>query len=245
MDIIIEKKTTINDETDWLRVAPPKGGIAQWKDGYSAKEFARFVTISHDSFSKLIKNIVNRTIGYVPESLIGEPEATTDLPPKGSSGPRSHDLLLFDDKIVIGIEAKVKEPFGDKTLQQESKTNSSDKKKRIEWLIDTILPKGSGEEAGDLEYQLLTATAGTLLEAYDKGKEQCIFLVLSFHKKGDKPNSKNEESFNKYVDVICGKGKVCKEFLVKREEGDKERKIQCWFIKQEISFTPQTFNFCP
>lgn len=248
MDIRIEKKTIINDETDWLIVAPPKGGLEQWKDGRSAKEFARFVTKFHDSFSKIIKEIVENNLHYTPESLTGEPEAKTDLPPTRSSGPRNHDLLLFDDRIVIGIEAKVDEPFGDKTILQEKKDASKDKAARIEWLKETILPEGSeieDDDVKDLRYQLFTATAGTLLAAYDQDKSYCIFLVLSFHQKGEKITQKakrNKESFDEFVKVVCSKGQCCQKFTVKRDGETEGKSITCWFIEKDIAFTPQTFD---
>lgn len=247
MDIRIEKKTIINDETDWLIVAPPKGGLEQWKDGRSAKEFARFVTKSHNSFSKLINDIVEKNLHYTSESLTGEPEAKTDLPPTGSSGPRNHDLLLFDDRIVIGIEAKVDEPFGDKTILQEKKSASKDKAARIEWLKETILPKGSeieDDNVKDLRYQLFTATAGTLLAAYDQDKSYCIFLVLSFQK-GKTMTQKakrNKEAFDEFVKVVCDKEQCCHIFTVKRDGDTKGKSITCWFIEKDVAFTPQKFD---
>ena len=36
--INLEKVAKITNVDIWLKVAPPKGGEAQWKDGYSAKE---------------------------------------------------------------------------------------------------------------------------------------------------------------------------------------------------------------
>ena len=237
MEINIEKSTRITDVELWLKVAPPKKGVAQWKDGYSAKEFAKFVIGNTKSFTEIIEEVVNSTVGYVPHSFTGEPEATTDLPPLGSRGPREHDMLLIDKRIVIGIEAKVNEPFGDKTILQESETTSTDKKARIAWLLETILPEGRGlneKEVGGLQYQLFTATAGTLLEAVRNNKKECIFLVLSFHPENEPINGVNKKSFEDFVKMVCGENQNCKEFKVEGED------IKCWFIERDIAFMPQS-----
>ncbi len=239
--INLEKVAKITNVDIWLKVAPPKGGEAQWKDGYSAKELAKFVIEHPEDFSKLLEKVVKSTIDYIPSSFTGEPEATTNLPPQGSSGPREHDLLLYDNRIVIGIEAKVDEPFGnDKSIKQEKESTSEDKPKyeRINWLMNTIL-RGrqiDEKEVGDLKYQLFTATAGTLLEAARRGMEECIFLVLAFHPKYDTVNQANKKSFEDFVRTVCGENKNSKKFQVNGNP------IKCWFIEKDISITPQKFH---
>lgn len=238
MAIKLEKTTKITNVDVWLRVAPPKGGITQWKDGCSAKELAGFVIGTPKDFSKMLEDVVRGTVGYVPGSFTGEPEATTKLPPTGSRGPREHDLLLFDKRIVIGIEAKVDEPFGNnKSILQENNTISENKKARIAWLMDMILPDRSIEEkeVGELKYQLFTATAGTLLEAVNKDKKECIFLVLAFHSADEPVNEANKKSFNDFKRIVCGENKDSKEFIVN------DKRVNCWFVEREITFVPGHF----
>ena len=249
MKINLEKATKITNVDIWLKVAPPKGGVAQWKDGYSAKELARFVIEQPKVFSKLLEDIIKRTVKYVPSSFTGEPEATTNLPPQGSSGPREHDLLLYDKRIVIGIEAKVNEPLGNnKSILQESKTTSSEKPKckRINWLMQTILPgrKIDDKEIGNLKYQLFTATAGTILEAARRDKEECIFLVLAFHSKNEPVNETNKKSFEDFVRIVCGENNDSKEFTVEYEDLKTKfkKRVKCWFIERDIAFTPHKFD---
>ena len=243
--INLEKATKITNMDIWLKVAPPKGGEAQWKDGYSAKELARFVIEHPEVFSKLLDEVVKSTVGYRPSSFTGEPEATTNLPPQGSSGPREHDLLLYDNRIVIGIEAKVNEPFGnDKSIRQEKESTS--KYERINWLIKTILQSRQidEKEVGDLKYQLFAATAGTLLEAAKRDLEECIFLVLAFHPKDGPVNQANKKSFEDFVSVVCGENKDdSKQFTVEYKDGKKEikKEVKCWFIERDIAFTQQKF----
>ena len=47
MKIEIQKTIKITNENEWFLLAPPKGKEKQWKDGFSAKELARFVISDH------------------------------------------------------------------------------------------------------------------------------------------------------------------------------------------------------
>lgn len=247
MEITIQKTTKITNETIWFRVAPPKGGEAQWKDDFSAKELAKFVTRNSGLFGDLIEGVMRETGIKTTFPLIGEPEVETEIPGSNREG-RNHDLLLYNenDDVVIGIEAKVDEPFGNnKSISQENNTNSKDKAARICWLMNTVLPGRNieEEEVGTLKYQLFTATAGTLLEAVKKGKEKCVFLVLSFHR-NDKPVKEvNKKSFDEFKRIVCGENNNSQEFTVEYEDNKTEfkKKVKCWFIEREITFTPEEF----
>ena len=233
MSITIKKSFTITNVNDWFIVAPPKGKEKQWKDGYSAKELAKFVTANKEKFNELIKSIVTESFkSKISASFCGEPEAETKLPPKGSRGPRNHDLLLYNKDLVIGIEAKVNEPFGNSISEELKNADSENKKERIKWLKKTILPDPQKEEANQLKYQLFTATAGTLLEAYRRKVEQCIVLVLSFNE-NQESNADNNKSFKDYVNLVCGEQKDYRSFYVSDGPGDPQE-IKCRFVKKEI-----------
>ncbi len=240
MKIKIQKTLTIQDETEWFIAAPPQKGIAQWKDGKSAKEFAKYVTLGSKEFKAQIARIIKNSFGITVKSLVGEPEAETKLPPKDASGPRNHDLLLFDDnnEIVIGIEAKVDEPFGDKSIYEEREKASTKKKNRIDWLMEMLLPgKFIGdEEVKNFGYQLFTATAGTLLEARRRGVSRCIFVVLSFHNENEPKKNDNIKAFRAFVKLVCGKDLNHKKFKVSDEcMGEAEEKeIDCCFVMEEV-----------
>lgn len=245
MKIEIKKTTIITDETDWFRVAPPKGREIQWKDGYSAKELAKFVTKKSQLFEDLITNVITETDNVITEALIGEPEVETKFP-EGNREGRNHDLLLYNetDDLIIGIEAKVKETFGSNSIYKEyagTKPNT-DKYKRIEWIRSTIIngKKLDNPEIRNLKYQLFTATAGTLLEAYKRGKDKCILLVLSFHE-GKKGSQSNKSSFDDFVKVVDPENKG-KEFIIKVGDNDKGKAITCWFVYKEIKFTSEDFE---
>lgn len=245
MKIEIKKTTIITDEADWFRVAPPKGGIAQWKDGYSAKELAKFVTKKSQLFEDLITKVISETDNAITEVLTGEPEVETKFP-EGNREGRNHDLLLYNktDDLIIGIEAKVKETFGSNSIYKEyvgTKPNT-DKYKRIEWIISTIIDRKNLQdpEIMNLKYQLFTATAGTLLEAYKRGKGKCILLVLSFHE-GKKGSQSNKSSFDDFVKVVCPENNSQK-FKIKVGDNNEEKTIECWFVYKEIKFTSESFE---
>ena len=234
MDITIKKTTTITNETEWFLVAPPKKGIIQWKDGYSAKEFAKFATLN-GNLQKLLQSILEEISFITDDSFIGEPEFETKLPGQGEG--RNHDLLLYNKDLVIGIEAKEDEDFGE-TIKKEyyDKDVTENKKNRIKELKRIVFRNPDSQDVDELRYQLLTATAGTLLEAFEKDKEQCVFLVLSFHKFNKEVNSDNKAAFKSFVEIVCGKNKKSQIFTVNGKE------ITCWFLEREISFTPETFK---
>ena len=236
MKIEIKKTIKITNENEWFLLAPPKGKEKQWKDGFSAKELAKFVISDNKRFTQLIKNIVKGITKKVPEKFLGEPEAITSLPGKGLG--RNHDLLLCSDNLVIGIEAKVNEPYGESIGSEYTNPETTlNKKQRIEDLWHMILPNMSLEELKNskLRYQLFTATAGTLLEAHNRGIKKCILLVLSFRYEDEDSNHQNEESFFDFVETICN-GKDNNNFEIKDDN------IECWFRKQEIVMSRPTYQ---
>ena len=235
MNVTIKKSARITNETEWFLVAPPKKGIKQWKDGYSAKELAKYAT-SDGNLQKLLQSILEEIAFKTKGSFLGIPEAVTKLPKKGEG--RNHDLLLFNKDIIIGIEAKVNEEFG-KKISEENEKASGNKQGRIEELKKIVFQKSSVQNVDELRYQLLTATGGTLLEAFNRNKSYCVFLVLSFHKFNEEANSDNKAAFKTFVDLVCGETKKSQIFTVKGKE------ITCWFIEREITFTPESFEMRP
>lgn len=236
MKIEIKKTVRITNENDWFLVAPPKGKEKQWKDGYSAKELAKFVTSDQKKFTGLIKSLVKEVVNRVPKSFVAEPEAITSLP--GSGLGRNHDLLLYNDYLIIGIEAKVNEPYGESIGSEYfNPKTTKNKQQRIDELMNIIVPKRTLNdlEISNLRYQLFTGTAGTLIEARKRGIKKCIFLVLSFRYEDEDTNHKNEESFTKFVEIVC-EGQDKNTFSVEGES------ITCWFRTQEIVMSRPTYQ---
>lgn len=226
MIVTIKKEVKIQDVETWHIVAPPKSPDKQWKNGRSAKELARFAT--DPSFTEFIKKVL-KDLGIKEQDFECEPEAETRFEKQknesidfGVSGPRNHDLLMIGKDCVIGLEAKVSEKFGNNTIKEEwEKAKTANKKeKRIPGLIE-FLTNGEIKDYSQtpdsikgLQYQLLTATAGTILEAKRRNKKEAIVLVLVFTNKVAKEKGydanveKNNNAFKNFEKKFFDKGKT-------------------------------------
>ncbi len=208
MQLSISKVKTIKSVEDWQFIAPPKDEKKQWKDGRSAKELARFVT--GDSFIPMVETILSQ-IGIKENCFSAEPEAETYFQRKpidlGTHGPRNHDLLMTGSKCVIGVEAKVSEPFGETIENEWLQSNMGDnKKKRILGLVEFVtgikydsiedLPQSIKKQ----RYQLFTSTAGTIQAALDKGLKQAVLLILVFDGNVSKEASYEDNIKNNLAD---------------------------------------------
>ena len=223
MKIKIVKSNTIKTIEDWFTSAPPQGGNLQWKDGYSAKELAKFVIKKQTEFQNLIQDVINEAGIKNCNYLEGEPEASTRLP-FSHRGSRKHDLLLRSDKFIIGVEAKAKEAFGN------DKSGSKEKERRLKWMQEMLFSPQEKNGIKDIPYQLLTGITGTLLEAKRNHIYDCIFLILVFIR--DKENQKNEEALNFFINKLgADKGIVIN---VKEPDEKEGTKIKCWVKKRVI-----------
>lgn len=201
MKLEIKKTYKINDEDDWLRVAPPMK-IEHWKNGRSAKLLAQYATSKKfvSDINKFLKGLGVK----IEASAIAEPEAITTLPNKGNG--RNHDLLIDDNNFIIGIEAKVAELFGNDTIINEYLKGSENKKERIDSLLSVINKKL--DDVQDCRYQLLTGYVGTILEAKNKKKDKCVFLIIVFTgnvhiEDNEKINvAKNETEYKTFYEML-------------------------------------------
>ena len=175
----------INNEKDWLRYAPPKEKD-QWKKGHSAQEFSSFIleiknnsfvfAVNPEAFENAIKECTNCNEFDV------YPEYKTELETDGfdfyNKNGRQHDGLMVGSDIVIGIEAKATEPLdsylGDKPIYDEKPSH----KKRYHDMTRAITGK-TAFECEKLRYQLLSGTAGTVIEAHKRGAKKALFLLIT------------------------------------------------------------------
>lgn len=252
----IEKKAKLIDDVNkWFEYGEPKGGAKQWKIGRSAFEFARYMTSYGGTVPSAILQYL-QSIGIQAYNFECEPERITSFSKKEISKlcpgwnlergeGRHHDGLMWSTgyDCVIGIEAKVSEPF-DRSIKDriESAKNNHDQgentKKRILESIRII--KGEKEQnkewlKKDLMYQLLSATIGTVIEAKKLGATNAVFLVIEFtgnvyKEKGyDKHVDKNRKDYDNYM-----------KFLELEKKDDKDRNIEVddikvWFKKLSIN----------
>ncbi len=174
----------INSLENWFFLAPPMGGMTQWKDGRSAKELARYITGSLPQMPKEVEQVL---------SCFSKPDAAFDWSAEhvtdfahfgyGRGMGRNHDAVVYNRDVFMGIEAKADEPFGDKTIQDEMKNAGDNKLLRIRKLVELVFGD-EPENHLDLRYQLLTACGGVLLEAKKREVKNAVLLVLVFLKAG-------------------------------------------------------------
>ena len=195
MKIKISKNNNIiTTVEEWYQFAPPKAKGKHWKDGRSAKSLAQFMT-DKNQVKKLEDILVE--LEYNTKGVIScTPEANTVLPCKGNG--RNHDLLMIGEDFVVGIEAKVSEPFSEE-ISTELIEASDNKKGRIDKLANELFGCKINEVKDGLElrYHLLTGVYGTLLEAENNQKSKALFLVVVFT---DGLTSEDENAVNRNND---------------------------------------------
>ena len=122
----------------------------------------------------------------------GWPEYVTALPEKGDG--RNHDLLLLgcrdDCGIVVSVEAKVDEPFGDRlgdywhrALRARQSEEPTRLPERMEALVSMVFGSGASPDLkpwASLRYQLLTAVAGTAIEAAKREVDIAVLVIHEF-----------------------------------------------------------------
>lgn len=206
----------------------------QWKDGRSALLLADFVLNPKSSpvFHELIATVLKQC-NIVEQGFVCEPEAKRGLGKDFGSGNRNHDLLMIGEHDgVIGIEAKVSEPFGNYSIDDIIVNGDTEgKRNRAEQLINTLAPN-SYRDSKQKNYQLFTALQSTLSCA-EKSSElkNIIFLVIVFtgdvlkEKNYEERCRKNNETFKSFL-----------EYINADESGQilKDKPINCWVKKVEV-----------
>ena len=113
------------------------------------------------------------------------------------SGPRNHDLVAHGElpngeRVVICVEAKAGESFGATVEQQtaaasrakataEKDNKTSNAPERLKGLLERFVGYPPADRrVQDLRYQLLTALAGTLSEAEERGAQHAVLMVHEF-----------------------------------------------------------------
>ena len=185
----------IRNVKDWFRVAPPKKGIVQWKDGRSAKELAKAWCGRSDypsppeEFRHLLSPLVTaEQLGKAE----GWPEHVVRIDDLPGEQPNIDLAVMCDGRqgrTAICIEAKADESFGKyvsemraaatKKIAQGIRTRAIDRIERLEKLLFPDSLRSPSDEA-DLRYQLLTGTAATLAFAKLHQAPVGVFVVHEF-----------------------------------------------------------------
>jgi hypothetical protein len=182
----------IVDLDSWFVHAPPEKGLAQWKDGYSAKEQAKaWLRVGQPRMPDELHSAVSH---FVPDAdeVHGRPEHQTRL--DKYSRARQHDLFacLRRDGVMtaaVGIEAKACEGFDGTVGARAAAKPPSKKRARCNLMARAlfgheVLDEESGEvldaALGAHGYQLWTAAVGTVIEAQRRGLPRAVLIVHQF-----------------------------------------------------------------
>ena len=205
----------IQSVDDWFRLAPPKKGILHWKDGRSAKELAK-AWFPSEGQPKIPNELVNLMKSHddTKDAVIDEgiPEHIVALD-NFPGEQRNCDLALYGrvggKPIAISVEAKADEPF-DLTIQEKLDRVTNPRSKipqRIDILCRSLFGKKQQElpEMANLRYQLLTGSAGTLIDAESIGARLAVFVVHIFlsNKLDVKKVDQNEQDFNNFIRLLA------------------------------------------
>jgi len=138
------------------------------------------------------------------------PEYETMLDANRGKG-RNHNLIIYGSaagkKTLIGIEAKVDEPFKeiveDYIAKKIAKDPNSNVPKRIAQLTHALF---GNKDVSKLRYQLIHAVAETLIEAKERGAERAIFIVHEFVSARMKAINalRNKADFVEFVEKLTG-----------------------------------------
>lgn len=181
---MILKDNGITNVDTWRAKAPPMGKDAQWVDGRSAKELAKYMTQNYPLLPQEMEDVLKDFVS-VQSEFDWAAEYVTRFEPfgLGRGEGRNHDAFLYNHELVVGIEGKADEPFGSQTVGEAFKSATPNKQKRIHGMIQMLFG-GTPEGHEHIRYQLMTATTATLLEATKKHVKKALLLVIVFKKPG-------------------------------------------------------------
>jgi hypothetical protein len=184
---------------DWFTFAPPKGGAKHWVPLRSAYELADAWcgTGKATPPSEFLRMLASHPSLEGLKLVEGYAEHKTAL--RGErGGPRNHDLLLVgkcvSGPVVIGVEGKADETF-DREIAERWATASAEiaAGKNTGWparlsrLTRALLgcdafvaPSELNPQIAKIPYQLLSAVAGTLIEAQEHGATVAALVAHVF-----------------------------------------------------------------
>lgn len=198
----------IESLNEWFVKCPPTGKEKQWKDGRSAKETAKhWVYTIPQPFKEILKH-------WNLKFNVCSPEHISTFDSNGGNG-RNHDLLIVAENenrepVVISIESKADEPFGDTISDTinaaEERLKKSPNSKGLERIKELRIALFGKEDDSQLSlrYQLITAVAGTIAEAKKQNAKSAIFFVQTFvsDEIDNKKHIKNQNDLDSFINLF-------------------------------------------
>lgn len=190
--------------SDWGKSFIKKDSEKHWKDGYSAKEFAKRVL--DGSFEKDASKVFSLFLQI--QFVSAEIEKISYLD-SFKGGQRNHDLACLaesnGEKIAVCVEAKVSEDFGN-TLALNFASLDLDKNKnkvqRINNLCKIFFGKSYDESLSNVYYQILTGLYGTVKYAKEINAKKSVFVIYQMNTQEEKSQSASKEHLKDINDFL-------------------------------------------
>lgn len=190
--MIHKDQQPVVDLADWERRAGPKAE-SQWKNGRSAKEAARHWLAASPQLPADVSAVLNSHPDFGPPvRWSAEPEVRLPIDHRRGES-RNTDLLLTGTdsrgEFLVAVEAKADEPFDRPVgevmrdaIERLAGAPKSGGVSRISDLVASLLPiaPAGAVAVADLRYQLLTAAAGALRYAEERGVTRAVLLIQEF-----------------------------------------------------------------
>lgn len=211
----------IADIESWRVLAPP-ARPGHWRPGRSAMESARS-WFAADAVEPTVPAAIRRLLDSHPDTAgtvvrTVRPEHETRLDRLGRG--RQHDVVAYglkgEQRVVIAIEAKADESFGDLISAELGRADSANegrregdgpatrKRERIEQLSMRVFGRVPDAVIEGLRYQLLHALAGAVIEAEATGAFMACLVVQEFTGPGtgETPVKRNEDDFLAFLRAL-------------------------------------------
>lgn len=201
----LEKNDKIESLAEWFQKCPPQGKELHWVDGRSAKETAKHWAYT---IPQPFKDILSH---HKLKYNLCSAEYVTNFDQNGGNG-RNHDLLILandtiGNPVVISIESKVDESFGDtiaqtvaaSTIRFQENENSKGLKRIQELRVALFGSENTNQNP--LRYQFFTAIAGTIAEAKKQGAKTAFFLIQTFESSeiDKKKHAQNQSDLDEFI----------------------------------------------
>lgn len=208
----------ITDIESWFSYAPPKKGALHWKDGYSAKEFARsFFSRSGDRLEPPRPPTLPTELEALlatrfspPFEVEGEPECVVRIDALKGEHPNldlAATLSHSSGVVSLAVEAKVEEPFGsiigEKLAPKTGKAPSPGTSARISALKEALCQSLDESSFLKLRYQLLYGIAAALCHAKTHSCPAAIYIAHTLGRPSAKKWTDNQKA---YCDLISALG---------------------------------------
>lgn len=173
---------------DWFQLAPPKRGKRQWVDGRSAKELAK--AFFPDGEGAHLPDELELLLASVPE--LGPVRLCEAIPEHRirldhfAGETRNADLACLGNSVMgptaVTVEAKADESFGPTISERLAEITNPNSRlpKRVELLIKALFRDPVTRKVESLRYQLIHATAASLIYAKEQACKVAVFVIYEF-----------------------------------------------------------------